>query len=80
MENCFDDDGNLTFDPYRCDHKSEQYQALFNDEGYLLNRYALGNFIYMKRWDWKCDAVGLYHAQTLAFNTKGSYPTYYFCK
>lgn len=81
IKDCFTEFGMLKFDPYRISIASDKwylYQACFNDYGFLKNPQELKDLIEhnKNRWRWDCDAIGLYHAETLANATKGSYPTY----
>lgn len=79
LRDCFTPDGNLKFDPYRVDPELDRrYQAVFDEDGYLLDRSAVGRLVEKMQWSWRCDAVGLYHADIHAGSTKGSYPTKYY--
>lgn len=82
LRDCFDQKGNLLFDPYRFNEEDETptrialKNLLFKEDGYLSNRVELANLIDKSDWSWNCDAIGLYHAEQLAYATKGSYPTF----
>lgn len=85
IKDCFNEKGNLIFDPYRHDPDTATpriqalYDYLFDESGYLTNREELAKFVDRNpNLPWRCDAVGLYHAEMLAMQTKGSYPTYYY--
>lgn len=81
IEKCFDDEGNIKFDPYRNGEDMETYELydiLFDDRGYLRDYRELGNVIKKNNWAWDSTAVGLYHAYIFSSNTKGSYPTIYY--
>lgn len=86
IEDCFDDNGYIKFDPYRFHRETATpyslalYDALFREDGYLKDRGELCSLINAnkKKWQWSCTAIALYHAETLASATKGSYPTYYY--
>lgn len=79
LRDCFTPDGNLKFDPYRVDPELDRrYQAVFDDDGFLRDSTALAKLIEQMKWGWRCNAVGLYHADIHAGSTKGSYPTKYY--
>lgn len=85
IKHAFDDNGNLKYDPYRFDRDAANnygialHDAVFTEGGMLKDREELADLIEDNpKWKFHCDAIGLYHAQTLASATKGSYPTYYF--
>lgn len=78
IELCFDENGMITFDPYRCDRDDPKYKALFDEYENLNDRSALAALIKKKKWSWDCEAVGLYHADLFSINTKGNYPTTYY--
>lgn len=85
IKDCFNSEGNLKFDPYRMDIENEtptriaMYELMFDDRGFLNDRIALLDYINRnKTLPVTCDAIGLYHADLFACNTKGSYPTYYY--
>lgn len=81
---CFTDEGNLRFDAYR-ERRHPFWETIFAGEnhpmtyeGCLADPNQLRDLIQEKGWAWNCDAVGLYHADRLGRNTKGSYPTVYY--
>ena len=86
LKDCFDDNGNLKFDPYRFDEENEtptriaMKNLLFTEDGWLTDRNELAKLISENggKWLWTCSAIGLYHAEIHASATKGSYPTYYY--
>lgn len=84
MHSLFDEKGNLPrdFDPYRCSRGEDEprYSLLFDEDGFLLETVAraLPLLVEVKGFGPWCDAVAMYHADTLARNTKGSYPTIYY--
>ena len=81
LRNCFNDVGNLKFDPYRTqdEDKALYYDHVFTESGYLIDRNAVLDLAKKNpQWPMTCDAVGLYHADILAYNTKNNYPTYYY--
>jgi len=79
LQDCFNADGNLTWDPYRVDPDVDRrYQAVFTEDGYLRDPAALAKLIDRNQWSWRSTAVGLYHADIHASSTKGSYPTKYY--
>lgn len=86
LKDCFNDHGNLLFDPYRFDEDNETptrialKSLLFTEDGYLQDRQELAKLISENKgkWLWTCDAIGIYHAERHANATKGGYPTYYY--
>jgi len=86
LKDCFNEHGNILFDPYRFDEENETphrialKNLLFTEDGWLTNRGELAKLISANKdkWPWTCDAIGIYHAEQLASATKGSYPTYYY--
>lgn len=86
LKDCFDENGYLKFDPYRFSEDRETPRMvalknlLFTEDGYLADRGTLAKLINenKNKWQWSCDAIGLYHAERHASSTKGSYPTYYY--
>lgn len=84
IEDLFNENGNLSFDPYRLDHGNktelEKYNLLFDEDGDLKMEVIskLVNIINDKNWPWSCDAIGLYHANQFSNNTKGNYSTIYY--
>lgn len=88
LRGCFTDTGHLKFDPYRHDPDTatpteiKMNELVFDADGFLRDKSALKALIseklQSKEWSWDCTAVALYHSNTLAMNTKGSYPTYYY--
>lgn len=78
IEICFNEKGNLKFDPYRCDRDDHRYQLLFDEEGYCHAHDEVKRLIEKKKWAWDSDAVALYHASMFASNTKGNYTSIYY--
>lgn len=80
IKNLFDADGDLTFDPYRCEPTDIRRQILFDPDGFLKYsaRVKIVELISSNSWCWSCDAVGVIHADDFAHNTKRSYPTIYY--
>lgn len=85
IKDCFDNNGMIKFDPYRFDEETwtPYYIALrnilFTENGWLQDIKELEFLINSKpKWNWKCTAIGLYHAEIHANATKSSYPTYYY--
>jgi len=78
LEDCFTPEGNLKFDPYRCDREDHRYQILFNENDNLNDLQALKKLIEKKKWTWDSVAVGLYHADIFAMGTKNNYSTIYY--
>lgn len=83
LKDCFNERGNLKFDPYRFDsdtatpNQIAMNDLLFTDNGYLKDRAALEKFIDQHpEFKWDCHAIGLYHAEIHAYSTKDAYPTY----
>lgn len=80
---CFNNKGNLLFDPYRCNRGEDEprYSLIFTNNGYLRDD------VKSKITDWAksnldfsplCDAYALYIADRFAHNTKGNYSTIYY--
>lgn len=82
LRELFDNKGNLPrdFDPYRCGREDDpRYSFLFCEDGYLKPSVSLQlpEMVASEGWGPWCDAVGVCHANRLALQTKGSYPTIY---
>ena len=84
LKELFDKNGYLKFDPYRLDkcnkNQVRQYAFLFDEDGYLNFGMdtEIAQLIEESGWGCYCDAVALWHANIMAGNTKGSYPTIYY--
>lgn len=90
LRDCFNEFGNLKIDPYRklsegesnlvMDYKTymDIYNSVFDEDGYLLDRYAIMQLSKKMNARRNSDVVGLYHADILARATKGHYPTIYY--
>lgn len=84
IEDLFNKNGNLDFDPFRMDYNDllmvEKYNFLFDEDGDLnmgISEKIIG-LINNNKWNFSCDAIGLYHADIFAMNTKGNYSTIYY--
>lgn len=84
IKDLFNENGNLSFDPYRLDHDNQveldQYNTLFDGDGDFKTGVVgeLVKLINDNNWPWSCDAIGLYHADLFSNNTKGNYSTIYY--
>ncbi len=81
LKDCFNNEGNLKFDPYRLN--AIPIEIAMNDlvfeDGYLRDMQELEKLIDGNpQWHWTCSAVGLYHAQILACATKNNYSTIFY--
>jgi hypothetical protein len=78
LDRCFNEKGNLIFNPWG-NPQHECYSILFDDDdGFLKNNYEYREYILARNFPIDSDAVGLYHADILANNTSGHYPTIYY--
>lgn len=80
VRDCFNEKGNVTFDPYRCDPSDPRFQVLFDEDGYLHAeaKTEVARLVKSEGWGPWCDAVGVIHAERHASGCKGSYSTIYF--